>query len=101
MSMAVGAKLHFQPGSWLETGYEIFIGTVVGATHSIYLVSKWWYVHILRPLLHVCGVRLQKDKVVKSRDGEKALKVVAVGFGRTGTVSKKLLMIVFLLLLLL
>jgi hypothetical protein len=38
------------------------------------------------PLLNSVGFNLAKDKVVTSADGEKTLKVVAVGYGRTGTV---------------
>lgn len=87
MSMAVGSKMHFQPGSWLEAGYEIFIGSVVGAAHSIYIVSKWWYLNVIRPIFSFLGIKMDVDKTVKSRDGEKTLKVVAVGFGRTGTYS--------------
>ncbi|KAL7574204.1 hypothetical protein ACA910_012464 [Epithemia clementina (nom. ined.)] len=87
MSMAVGSKLHFQPGSWLEVVYDVIVGTITGVAHSVYLVSKWWYVNLIRPTLNLCGFRLQIDKVVKSRDGEKTLKVVAVGYGRTGTYS--------------
>ena len=86
MSMAVGSKLHFQPGSWLEAGYEVFIGAVTGGFHSVYLVSRWWYANLVRPVLSACGLRLSKDKVVQSKDGQKTLKVVAAGFGRTGTV---------------
>mmetsp|Transcript_20010 Transcript_20010/g.25786 ORF Transcript_20010/g.25786 Transcript_20010/m.25786 type:complete len:355 (+) Transcript_20010:142-1206(+) len=87
MSHALGSKLDFQPGSWLEAGYEVFIGTVVGVYHFIYIVSKWWYVNLLTPVFGLFGVKLLKDKVVESRSGEKTLKVVAVGYGRTGTYS--------------
>ena len=39
------------------------------------------------PLLNSVGFNLAKDKLITSADGEKTLKVVAVGYGRTGTVS--------------
>jgi hypothetical protein len=38
------------------------------------------------PLLNSVGFNLVKDKLITSADGEKTLKVVAVGYGRTGTV---------------
>jgi hypothetical protein len=38
------------------------------------------------PLLNSLGFNLVKDKLISSADGEKTLKVVAVGYGRTGTV---------------
>ena len=84
---ASSAKLHYEPGSWQEMLNDVYTGTVVGAAHSIYLVAKWWYVNLFRPILHLFGFYLPEDKVVKSQDGEKTLKVVAVGYGRTGTVS--------------
>jgi hypothetical protein len=84
---ASSAKIHYEPGSWQEMWNDIYTGTVVGAAHSIYLVAKWWYVNVFRPILHFVGVKLPEDPVVQSKDGEKKLKVVAVGYGRTGTVS--------------
>lgn len=86
MSMASGSKLQLEPGSWLEALYDIYIGTVVGAAHSIYITAKWWYVNVAIPLSAAFGYELKQDKEIVSKDGEKTLKVVAVGFGRTGTV---------------
>lgn len=83
---ASSAKVHYEPGSWQEMLNDIYTGTVVGAAHSIYLVAKWWYVNLFRPILNVFGFYLPEDKIVQSKDGEKTLKVVAVGYGRTGTV---------------
>jgi hypothetical protein len=65
------------------------------ATHksSSYKVSLFvlmfsrWYVHLVMPSLNSLGFKLAKDKIITSADGEKTLKVVAVGYGRTGTVS--------------
>jgi hypothetical protein len=84
--MATGAKLQLEPGSWAETLYDVYIGVVVGAAHSMYIVGKWWYVHVVLPLGRTVGMDWRADKQVISRDGEKTLKVVAVGYGRTGTV---------------
>jgi hypothetical protein len=41
------------------------------------------------PVLNSVGFDLAKDKLVTSADGEKTLKVVAVGYGRTGTVRSE------------
>jgi hypothetical protein len=41
MSMAAGSKMLFEPGSWQEAAYEVYIGVVVGAAHSFYIVTKW------------------------------------------------------------
>lgn len=88
---ASSSKVHYEPGSWQEVANDIYTGTVVGAAHSIYLVAKWWYVNLIRPILNIFGISLAEDKIVASSDGEKTLKVVAVGYGRTGTVSSMLL----------
>lgn len=85
---ASSAKIHYEPGSWQEIANDIYTGTVVGAAHSIYLVAKWWYVNLLRPILNLFGVDVPPDKIVESADGKKTLKVIAVGYGRTGTVSR-------------
>ena len=42
MSMATGSKAQFEPGSWGEALHDVYIGTITGATHSFYLVVKWW-----------------------------------------------------------
>lgn len=87
MSHALGSKLHFEPGSLLEAGFELCIGALVGAAHSVNIVANWWYTNLLVPSLALFGINLKTEKHVQSRDGEKTLKVVAVGYGRTGTVS--------------
>jgi len=83
--MAVGSKLQLEPGSWAEFAYDVTIGFAVGAAHSLYLVGRWVYLHILR-VLQLFGIDSNNSQVNEGRDGEKALKVVAVGYGRTGTV---------------
>lgn len=92
MSMAMGAKLQLEPGSFMETLYDIYIGIVVGANHSFYIVSRWWYQNLLRPILLAFGIQFDlfetKAQQQAKQDGKKeTLKVVAVGYGRTGTVS--------------
>ena len=88
MSMAVGSKLQLEPGSWLEALYDVYIGTIVGANHFIYICTKWWYVHLILPILNLLGLHLEEEKQVKSKDGKKTFKVVGVGYGRTGTVRQ-------------
>ena len=83
---ASSAKVHYAPGSWQEAANDIYTGSVVGGAHSIYLVAKWWHVNCIGPILNLFGLQLNEDKIVESKDGEKTLKVVAVGYGRTGTV---------------
>lgn len=87
MSMAMGAKLQLEPGSFMETLYDIYIGIVVGANHSFYIVSRWWYLNLFRPILLAFGIELGVfETKAATEKGKETLKVVAVGYGRTGTV---------------
>ena len=78
MSHAIGAKLQLQPGSWAEAVYEVAIGVLVGTCHVPNLVIRFW---------------TEKWRSLwRSVDNgeplaENELEVVAVGYGRTGTVS--------------
>lgn len=95
MSMAMGAKLQLEPGSLMETLYDIYIGIVVGANHSFYIVSRWWYQNLVQPILLAFGIQFDlfetKAQQQANKEGTKeTLKVVAVGYGRTGTVCRVL-----------
>ncbi|GAX22412.1 hypothetical protein FisN_14Hh025 [Fistulifera solaris] len=86
--MAMGAKLQLEPGSLMETLYDIYIGIVVGANHSFYIVSRWWYLNLFRPILLAFGIDWGVFEAKTAAAGTKeTLKVVAVGYGRTGTYS--------------
>jgi hypothetical protein len=83
MSMAMGSKLQLEPGSWMEMAYDIGIGITVGAHHSIYFVARWWHENLIQPILQSIG---ETDKSFLVNRKTTSLKVVAVGYGRTGTV---------------
>lgn len=85
MSMSVGAKLQLEPGSWAELVYDVCIGIAVGAAHSFYIVTRWWNIHMIHPILQAFGLKLDQEETNNGK--EKTLKVVAVGYGRTGTYS--------------
>lgn len=80
--MAHGAKLRFEPGSWQEAVYDVYIGFVVGAAHVFYFVRRL----VVNPILNAFGIHLGKDTANGGINTERRLKVVGVGFGRTGTV---------------
>ena len=86
--MSMGSKVQFEPGSWLEVLYEVYIGIVMGVGHSVKMGSKYLYQTFIVSTLKLIGMDLQASDTVQSKDGEKALKVVAVGYGRTGTVGR-------------
>ena len=85
MSMSFGSKLQLEQGSWAEALYDFYIGIVVGTRHSVYLSSRVMVEFVIQPLLYIFGVTL-KNKEDDSSDSD-GLKVIAVGYGRTGTVS--------------
>jgi hypothetical protein len=78
-------KREFEQGSWLEALQEIAIGIVTGVIRAWFVVSTWVYVNIIRPIANLIGVHLPEGKREKVTHG--TLKVAALGFGRTGTVS--------------
>jgi hypothetical protein len=87
MRISMGSKMHFEPGSWLEAMQEIVVGSVTGFLRAFYIMGTWLYVNIIRPLASVVGIHFPEGKREKTPGGK--LKVAAVGFGRTGTVSHR------------
>jgi hypothetical protein len=85
--MSYGAKLQLEPGSWTEAAYDIYIGTVVGARHSAFLVSRTFYKLLVQPFLTILGLKNIFEQAQETINTE-GLKVVAVGYGRTGTVRR-------------
>jgi len=95
MTMSFGSKLQLQPGSWLELVYDVVIGIFTGARHSLYLSYKHCIRRILRTVLFFVDFDDDYDSAASSGGdaaGSEGLKVVAVGYGRTGTVSFEILL---------
>ena len=88
--MSVGSKLQLEPGSWGELVYDVSIGFIVGAAHSLYLMARGFYLNAIRPVLESVGLLDVMSARSDANRGEKELKVVVVGYGRTGTVSTAL-----------
>ena len=98
MSHKIGANLGLEPGSFQEAIYDIYVGTVVGAAHIFYFVKRWIIDLVIDPLMWVVGKKNQQSKKHAATDdsggnssqpedkGE--LKVIGIGFGRTGTVRE-------------
>lgn len=82
--MALGSKLQLEPGSWAELIYDVSIGAAVGAHHAFYIITKWWYEHLIHPTLRILGLA---ENSLNKHEEKNTLKVVAVGYGRTGTVG--------------
>ena len=84
--MSSTAKLQIEPGSWQETVHEIYIGFVVGVMHNWYFIDKFGREKIAMPLATLFGYG-HLFNAIEGPEREKTLKVVGVGYGRTGTVG--------------
>jgi len=81
--MVLGSTLRWKPGSWQEFVWDICIGLVTGAGHFLYFLRNWF---VERPMKHALGIDIfQPHKILPKGEGK--LKVVGIGFGRTGTYS--------------
>ena len=83
--MKSGSTLRFEPGSWQEAVYDIYIGSIVGAAHNLYFWKKWIVELLVNPVLNISGLRTE-EKLPAPSPGSGELKGIGVGFGRTGTV---------------
>jgi len=81
--MSYSTKKQFKPGSWEEVLYDYYSGLSVGALHSMRLMTNWIKSTIVRPTSNL----LHHQTSSESKEVKTTLKVVGVGFGRTGTVS--------------
>ena len=84
--MSSASKIQLEPGSWQETFHEIYIGFLVGVMHNWYFIDKFLRENIAAPLHLAFGFETSLLDGTKD-EKEKTLKVVGVGYGRTGTVS--------------
>jgi branched-subunit amino acid ABC-type transport system permease component len=80
----LGNYLELEPGSVLEVIYDFFVGIVVGSSHSLYFAIRFGYNLGIAPALLYTGLLHKLEEPQTNFDG---LKVIGVGYGRTGTVS--------------
>lgn len=84
--ISIGSKLALEDGSWQQAIVDTCIGVLTGAIRALYLVVSWGYVNLLRPAAQLVGMELPSGKRPKIQGGGE-IKVLAAGFGRTGTYS--------------
>jgi uncharacterized membrane protein len=77
------SRYQLDPGSWQETIHDVWIGILVGGAHNVYAVKKVCWDFVFKPLAMAMGMRIQEQQ---RHTGNSELKVIGVGFGRTGTV---------------
>jgi len=87
-------RADFQPGSVQEALHDWYSGITVGASHSVWLAKDFASSTLIRPIQRMLGLyHPEKDarvqqRLAKLKEGEEpTLKVIGIGFGRTGTVS--------------
>jgi hypothetical protein len=78
-----------ETNSWLEALYDFYSGILVGSCHfatvlRVVVICDWYYALVLRPMASLFGVH---QPLHHEEEGEQTLKVMAVGYGRTGTVG--------------
>lgn len=77
-----GASLRFEQGSWQEIVHDIYMGVMVTVGHmSYYFMSSYQFLF---------PSSIDDDKSLEDVPNLQGMKVVGVGFGRTGTYSVKL-----------
>lgn len=85
MRITLGSKSRFEPGSIMESIVDYAIGAYTGSVRATQIIGTWLYSNTIRPFgNHVLGLNLLPGMRPKVENG--AIKVAAVGFGRTGTV---------------
>ena len=86
MRITLGSKFRFEAGSFMETVVDYATGTYAGSVRATQVIGNWLYTNTIRPFgNHVLGLNLLPGMRPKVVNG--TIKVAAVGFGRTGTVS--------------
>lgn len=79
------SKLKLEPGSWQEKVVDVWVGIMVGGAHGFVVGAELAQQNVLQPLLRPLG--FFKEVKPEPSDG---LKVIGVGYGRTGTYSLRL-----------
>jgi hypothetical protein len=81
------SRMNAEPNSWQEATYEMFAGFYVALSHVVYFGNLLLADYVKRPISKVLGLNVGKKSRLHAANGLQGLKVVGVGFGRTGTVS--------------
>lgn len=80
------SRMNAAPDSWQEAAYEMYAGFFVALSHVVYFGNQVLVDYVKRPVLEVLGFEVGKKGRCHVTKGLQGLKVVGVGFGRTGTV---------------
>mmetsp|Transcript_32180 Transcript_32180/g.45755 ORF Transcript_32180/g.45755 Transcript_32180/m.45755 type:complete len:365 (-) Transcript_32180:142-1236(-) len=77
----------FQPGSWEEAAYDVYVGLRVGVSHAMYFGKLAVLDSIVKPTMNYMGIKVEEPQKQKQQIDDGGLKVIGVGYGRTGTYS--------------
>lgn len=76
---------HYEEGSWKEAFHDVYGAILVGAAHPVYFAKDFLH-GVVAPLRRVLGKSHETEPL--EVDGESnTIKVLGVGYGRTGTYS--------------
>lgn len=81
------SHMNFEPGSWQEATYELYVGLYVGMAHSFYFGKLFLADYVSKPAAKALGYAEEEKQRAPASEGPHELKVIGVGYGRTGTVS--------------
>ena len=81
------SRMNFEAGSWQEAAYEMYVGCHVGADHAVYFAKLFFQEYLNKPVSKALGMKVSEQRGSSVSNGQEGLKVVGVGYGRTGTVS--------------
>lgn len=81
------SRMNAAPDSWQEAAYEMYGGFHVALSHVVYFGNQVLFDYVKRPVSEVLGLKVGKKGRFHVTKGLQGLKVVGVGFGRTGTYS--------------
>jgi hypothetical protein len=81
------SRMNFEPGSWQEALFEIYVGFKVAFGHVIYFARLLFTEYLYKPLMKALGFNVSEKRRINVPHDMQELKVIGVGYGRTGTVS--------------
>ena len=82
--------LHLLLNPYLSINVDIYVGMIVGASHYMFFLQQYVCYYIFDPLRRMATIDDDKTNTTIPQSKEAGtLRVVGIGFGRTGTVRSR------------
>lgn len=94
MEFQTGAIYQFEKGTWQAAIHDLVLGTAIGVSRAVWHVfpNEIFYFY-LAPIYDHFGIKHSRDRIraagYPKKNPDDALKVVVLGYHRTGTVSRE------------